>query len=83
MPESPGVLLPGDSAHVCLVNLSDLWTCISRLPSSCKNNNNTPTVADPLDAGVGDQQPAVSLSYESGMAQGGWFQLVGGHLRPS
>ena len=30
-------------------------------------------MADPLDAGVGAQQPTVSHSHESGMAQCGWF----------
>ena len=44
--------------------------------------NNTPPMADPLDAGVGAQQPTMSLSHESDMAQGGWFHLVGGPLRP-
>ena len=40
-------------------------------------------MADPLDVGVGAQQPTMSLSYESGIAQRGWFHFVDGLLRPS
>ena len=39
-------------------------------------------MADPLDAEVGARWPTTSLSCESGMAQGGWFHLVDGPLRP-
>ena len=81
MPESPGVLLPGDSAHACTINLDDLWLYTSHLRARVSYNKQQQPTTMTTTTTTTTTSPSPSRQLEGGFWKNSRFFYVIGWTR--